>query len=72
MARFYADEQFPRSATDHLRLLGHDVLTGQEVFTESHTSESSSPDNFGWSIFCDSREIFSSWTRFFNFKKTIS
>jgi predicted nuclease of predicted toxin-antitoxin system len=31
MARFYADEQFPRSATDHLRLLGHDVLTVQEA-----------------------------------------
>jgi hypothetical protein len=26
MARFYADEQFPRAATDHLQLLGHDVL----------------------------------------------
>jgi predicted nuclease of predicted toxin-antitoxin system len=31
MARFYADEQFPRAATDHLRLLGHDVLTVQEA-----------------------------------------
>jgi predicted nuclease of predicted toxin-antitoxin system len=31
MARFYADEQFPRAATHYLRLLGHDVLTVQEA-----------------------------------------
>jgi predicted nuclease of predicted toxin-antitoxin system len=31
MARFYADEQFPRAATNYLRLLGHDVLTVQEA-----------------------------------------
>ncbi len=31
MARFYADEQFPRIATEHLRLLSHDVLTVQEA-----------------------------------------
>jgi Domain of unknown function (DUF5615) len=31
MARFYADEQFPRAAANYLRLLGHDVLTVQEA-----------------------------------------
>jgi predicted nuclease of predicted toxin-antitoxin system len=31
MARLYADEQFPRIATEHLRSLGHDVLTVQEA-----------------------------------------
>jgi predicted nuclease of predicted toxin-antitoxin system len=31
MARFYADEQFPKAATNYLRLLGHDVLTVQEA-----------------------------------------
>jgi uncharacterized protein with PIN domain len=31
MARLYADEQFPRIATEHLRSLGHDVLTVQET-----------------------------------------
>jgi Domain of unknown function (DUF5615) len=31
MARFYADEQFPRAATNYLRLLGHDVLMMQEA-----------------------------------------
>lgn len=31
MARLYADEQFPRAAVQHLRGLGHDVLTVQEA-----------------------------------------
>ena len=31
MARLYADEQFPRIATEHLRSLGHNVLTVQEA-----------------------------------------
>jgi predicted nuclease of predicted toxin-antitoxin system len=31
MARFYADEQFPRLITLSLRELGHDVLTVQEA-----------------------------------------
>jgi predicted nuclease of predicted toxin-antitoxin system len=31
MANLYADEQFPLKATQHLRTLGHDVLTVQEA-----------------------------------------
>lgn len=31
MARFYADEQFPRAVSELLRRLGHDVLTVQEA-----------------------------------------
>jgi predicted nuclease of predicted toxin-antitoxin system len=31
MARLYADEQFPRLASELLRNLGHDVLTVQEA-----------------------------------------
>jgi predicted nuclease of predicted toxin-antitoxin system len=31
MAKFYADEQFPYLTTNHLRALGHDVLTVQEA-----------------------------------------
>ena len=31
MATFYADEQFPLKTTQHLRTLGHDVLTVQEA-----------------------------------------
>ena len=31
MARFYADEQFPRQVVELLRALGHDVLTVQEA-----------------------------------------
>ena len=31
MARLYADENFPRPVVDHLRALGHDVLTAQEA-----------------------------------------
>jgi predicted nuclease of predicted toxin-antitoxin system len=31
MARLYADEQFPRSVSELLRKLGHDVLTVQEA-----------------------------------------
>lgn len=31
MASFYADEQFPLRTTQHLRALGHDVLTVQEA-----------------------------------------
>jgi predicted nuclease of predicted toxin-antitoxin system len=31
MAKFYADEQFPRPVVDLLRSLGHDVLTVQEA-----------------------------------------
>lgn len=31
MVRLYADEQFPRIATEYLRSLGHDVLTVQEA-----------------------------------------
>lgn len=30
MARLYADEQFPLPVVEHLRNLGHDVLTVQE------------------------------------------
>lgn len=31
MAKIYADEQFPRPAVEHLRRLGHDILTVQEA-----------------------------------------
>lgn len=31
MARLYGDEQFPRRVVEHLRALGHDVLTLQEA-----------------------------------------
>ncbi|NQE32334.1 DUF5615 family PIN-like protein [Microcoleus asticus] len=31
MARFYADEQFPKRVVEWLRTLGHDVLTVQEA-----------------------------------------
>ncbi|GAP99694.1 DUF5615 family PIN-like protein [Leptolyngbya sp. NIES-2104] len=31
MARLYADEQFPFLTSEHLRQLGHDVLTVQEA-----------------------------------------
>ncbi|MCL1467611.1 DUF5615 family PIN-like protein [Argonema galeatum] len=31
MARFYADEQFPKAVSELLRTLGHDVLTVQEA-----------------------------------------
>lgn len=31
MARFYSDEQFPRSVSELLRTMGHDVLTVQEA-----------------------------------------
>lgn len=31
MAKFYADEQFPRSVSERLRSIGHDVLTVQEA-----------------------------------------
>ena len=31
MARFYTDEHFPLKVTQHLRELGHDVLTAQEA-----------------------------------------
>jgi len=31
MARLYADEQFPRSASELLRSMGHDILTVQEA-----------------------------------------
>lgn len=31
MARFYADEQFPLPVVQHLRGLGHEVLTVQEA-----------------------------------------
>lgn len=31
MARLYADEQFPYLTSNHLRQLGHDVLTVQEA-----------------------------------------
>lgn len=31
MARLYADEQFPARATNHLRRLGHEVLTVQQT-----------------------------------------
>lgn len=31
MARLYADEQFPRSVSELLRKLGHDILTVQEA-----------------------------------------
>ena len=31
MAKFYADEQFPLRATQHLRALSHDVQTVQEA-----------------------------------------
>ncbi|MCY7394193.1 MAG: DUF5615 family PIN-like protein [Leptolyngbyaceae cyanobacterium CAN_BIN12] len=35
MVRLYADEQFPRPAVEHLRSLGHDVLTVQEASNAS-------------------------------------
>jgi hypothetical protein len=31
MARFYADKQFSRAATNYLRLIDHDVLTRKEA-----------------------------------------
>lgn len=31
MARLYTDEHFPLKVTQHLRVLGHDVLTAQEA-----------------------------------------
>jgi predicted nuclease of predicted toxin-antitoxin system len=31
MANLYADEQFPLKATQHLRILNHDVLTVQDA-----------------------------------------
>lgn len=31
MARLYCDEQFPREASERLRMMGHDVLTVQEA-----------------------------------------
>lgn len=31
MARLYTDEHFPFRVTQHLRTLGHDVLTAQEA-----------------------------------------
>jgi predicted nuclease of predicted toxin-antitoxin system len=31
MARLYADEQYPYPVVEHLRILGHDVLTVQEA-----------------------------------------
>ncbi len=31
MARLYANENFPRQVVEHLRLLGHDVLTTQDA-----------------------------------------
>lgn len=31
MARLYADEQFPRPVVEHLRSLGHDVVTVQQA-----------------------------------------
>ncbi|WP_293125794.1 DUF5615 family PIN-like protein [Microcoleus sp. bin38.metabat.b11b12b14.051] len=31
MARFYADEQYPKRVVEFLRTLGHDVLTVQEA-----------------------------------------
>jgi len=31
MGRLYADEQFPHEVVEHLRNLGHDVLTVQEA-----------------------------------------
>ncbi len=31
MARLYADEQFPYEVVEHLRDLGHDVVTVQEA-----------------------------------------
>jgi predicted nuclease of predicted toxin-antitoxin system len=31
VARFYADEQYPRRVVEFLRTLGHDVLTVQEA-----------------------------------------
>jgi predicted nuclease of predicted toxin-antitoxin system len=31
MARLYADEQYPYPVVEHLRALGHDVLTVQEA-----------------------------------------
>jgi hypothetical protein len=31
VARFYADENFPRPVVEALRLLGHDVLTAHEA-----------------------------------------
>lgn len=41
MTNLYADEQFPRKATQHLRTLNHDVLTVQEA----GNANQSIPDN---------------------------
>ncbi len=41
MARFYANENFPFPVVDHLRALGHDVLT----VLETGRSEQSWPDD---------------------------
>ena len=37
MARLYADEQFPRPVVEHLRSLGHDVLTVQAAGNSGHS-----------------------------------
>jgi predicted nuclease of predicted toxin-antitoxin system len=52
MVRLYADEQFPRPAVEHLRSLGHDVLTVQEAGNAS----ASDPEVLAFAI-ADNRVI---------------
>lgn len=52
MARLYADEQFPRPVVEHLRNLGHDVLTVQEV----GNAGKSDPEVFAFAI-ADNRAV---------------
>lgn len=46
MARLYADEQFPRPVIEHLRNLGHDVVTVQEA----GNAGASDPEVFAFAI----------------------
>ncbi|PZV15135.1 MAG: hypothetical protein DCF22_07735 [Leptolyngbya sp.] len=52
MARLYADEQFPRPSVEHLRSLGHNVLTVQE----SGNASASDPEVLAFAI-ADNRVV---------------
>lgn len=52
MARLYADEQFPRPIVEHLRNLGHDILTVQEA----GQAGASDPEVFEFAI-ADNRAV---------------
>jgi hypothetical protein len=53
MARFFADEDFPRPVVEALRALGHDVLTVQEVGMANKRW----PDRSVFFFACDERRI---------------